>query len=96
MNLDRLCLFGLAAIALLVLGGIAAGAITSRIPSDSQTLLGAISAGVLLFARDIVTTIRAAWTDERTGALTDQLAGSAPADRPSGTPADPINTKDVS
>lgn len=78
MNRDRQALFGLAALSLVILGGIAAGAITSRIPSDSQTLLGAISAGVLLFARDIVTTIRAAWTDERTGALTDALAGSAP------------------
>jgi len=95
MNRDRQYLFGLAGLALLILGGIAAGAITSRIPNDSQTLLGAISAGVLLFARDIVTTIRAAWTDERTGALTDQLAGSAPADRPSGTPTDPINTKEA-
>lgn len=78
MNRDRAALFGLAALALLILGGISWGAISSRIPSDSQTLLGTIAGGLLVFSKDIVTTIRAAWTDERTGALTDQLAASAP------------------
>ena len=78
MNRDRAALFGLAALAMLILGGISWGAISSRIPSDSQTLLGTIAGGLLVFSKDIVTTIRAAWTDERTGALTDQLAASAP------------------
>lgn len=78
MNRDRAALFGLAALAIAGLIGIAAGAIFKRIPNDSQTLLGTIAAGLLLFGRDVVTTIRAAWTDERTGAITDQLAKSAP------------------
>ncbi len=82
MNRDRAALFALAALALLILGGISWGAISSRIPSDSQTLLGTIAGGLLVFSKDIVTTIRAAWTDERTGALTDQLAASAPKETP--------------
>lgn len=79
---DRLYLFVLAGLSIIGLIAIAAGAIFVRIPNDSQTLLGTIAAGLLLFGRDIVTTIRAAWTDERTGVLTDQLAGSTPVDRP--------------
>jgi len=78
VNKDRRALLWLAGLALVILGGIAYGALDTRVPNDSQTLLGAIAAGLLLFARDIVTTIRAAWTDERTGDLTSHLAKSAP------------------
>lgn len=97
MNADRKWLLGLAALSIVVLAGIAGAASLARIPNDSQTLLGAISAGLLLFARDVVTTIRAAWTDERTEALTDQLASSTPSDniKPDGTRKDPISVKEV-
>lgn len=78
MNRDRIALFALSALGILGLICIAAGAIFTRIPNDSQTLLGVIASGLLLFSREIITTIRAAWTDERTGAITDQLAKSAP------------------
>lgn len=94
MKRDHEYLFGLAAICLVVLGGISAGAILKTIPNDSQTLLGTLVAGLLLFSRDIVSTIRSAWSDERTGQLTDHLAGSAPAkvDAPTGNVDDPIHT----
>lgn len=78
MNRDRAALLGLAALSIIGLIAIAAGAIFIRIPNDSQTLLGTIAGGLLVFSKDIVTTIRSAWTDERTGVLTDQLAASAP------------------
>lgn len=94
MNRDRDFLFGLAALSIAGLAGIAAGAIFVRIPNDSQTLLGTIAAGLLLFSRDIVTTIRAAWTDERTGQLTDHLASATPVtgDAPTGKAGDPLHT----
>ncbi len=78
MNKDRAALIGLAALALVALTAIALGTLFHEVKGEAVALLGTIAGGLVLFAKDIVTTIRAAWTDERTGALTDHLAASAP------------------
>ncbi len=58
--------------------GIAAGAIHYRIPNDSQTLLGVIVGGLLLYSRECVQAVRAIMQDAKTGVLTDHLARSNP------------------
>jgi hypothetical protein len=73
---DKLGVFILCGLSLSILAGVSWGATTTRIPSDSQTLLGVIVGGVMLFARECLQAIRALWEAERTGKLTDQLANS--------------------
>lgn len=79
---DKLAVILLCGFSLLILGGISAGAISSRIPSDSQTLLGVIVGGLMLFSRECLQAIRAFWQDQRTGKLTDQIAASNPIAQP--------------
>ncbi|MBC7506619.1 MAG: hypothetical protein H7267_12985 [Sandarakinorhabdus sp.] len=73
---DKLGVFILCGFALGIIGGISWGAIQQRIPSDSQTLLGVIVGGIMIFARECLTVIRQFWTDAKTAKLTDQLAAS--------------------
>lgn len=73
---DKLAIVLLCGITLAIIGGIAGGAITNRIPSDSQTLLGVIVGGLLLFIRECLQAVRAFAQDMKTGKLTDQLAAS--------------------
>lgn len=85
---DRLAIVILCGVALIILGLVSGGAIFRNIPNDSQTLLGVIVGGVLLFARECLQAIRAFAQDSKTGKLTDQLANST--QTPAGTPEDPM------
>ena len=85
---DKLAVIILCGMSLSVLGGISAGAIIVRIPNDSQTLLGVIVGGLLLFGRECLQAIRAAWSEQRTGKLTDALAAAGPPPSDSPAPAD--------
>ena len=75
---DKLGVFILCGIALAIIGGISWGAIQQRIPSDSQTLLGVIVGGIMIFARECLVVIRQFWADAKTAKLTDALAAAGP------------------
>lgn len=75
---DKLGVFILCGIALGIIGGISWGAIQQRIPSDSQTLLGVIVGGIMIFARECLVVIRQFWADAKTAKLTDALANAGP------------------
>ncbi len=75
---DKLGVFALCGMSLAIIGGISFGAITSRIPSDSQTLLGVIVGGIMIFARECLVVIRQFWSDAKTAKLTDALANAGP------------------
>lgn len=77
-RLDKLGVFILCGIALAIIGGISWGAIQQRIPSDSQTLLGVIVGGIMIFARECLVVIRQFWSDAKTAKLTDALAAAGP------------------
>ena len=75
---DKLGVFILCGLALAIIGGISFGAIQQRIPSDSQTLLGVIVGGIMIFARECLVVIRQFWSDAKTAKLTEQLANAGP------------------
>lgn len=92
---DRRSVFLLCGFALFILGGISIGAIANRIPSDSQTLLGVIVGGIMLFIRECLQAIRAFWQEQRVGKMTDQLANSPASGAPQdvnvvNAPSDPV------
>lgn len=82
---DKLGLFILAGLVVLVLGGIVAGVYwTSGVPDKGDVLLGGISTGLILFLRDLVNAVRSSWEEVTRGKTTDALAQSGPA--PDNTP----------
>ncbi len=100
---EKAALLGIAALAVLALAIIALVALNKagNVTSESATLVGVIVAGLAAFAKDSIQAVRAFWTDDRMGKMTDQIAASAPADpalgaKPAGTPLDPVSVTDVS
>lgn len=91
---DKRGLFVLSGISLLVLAGIVYGCFYKGVPDGSDALLGAIAAGILLFNRDVVQTIRAAWSEGTLGKMSDQLANSSPQTGPTGNPGDPVHVEE--
>lgn len=89
---DKLGVFILCGMALGIIGGISFGAIQQRIPSDSQTLLGVIVGGIMIFARECLVVIRQFWADAKNAKLTDQLAAAGPPREPiiADAPADVV------
>lgn len=78
---DKLALFILAGLVVLVLGGVVLGVFwRSSVPDKGDVLLGGIVTGLILFLRDLVTAVRSSWEEVTRGKITDQLAGSAPAE----------------
>jgi len=76
---DKLALFCLAGLVVLVLGGVVLGVFwRSSVPDKGDVLLGSIVTGLILFLRDLVTAVRSSWEEVTRGKITDQLAGSAP------------------
>ncbi len=76
---DKLGLFGLAALVVLVLGAIVAGTFLTRtVPDKGDVLLGGIATGLILFLRDLVAAVRAGWEEVTRGKTNEQLAKSAP------------------
>lgn len=76
---DKLGLFVLAGMIMLVIGGIVFGLFHNNgLPDGADGLLGTIIAGLLLFARDLVSAIRAGWEEVTRGKVNEQLAKAAP------------------
>jgi len=77
---DRFWMFTIAAIALMIIGGICIAVLwTGRMPENSEGLLGGAITGLLLLARDVINAIRGFQTDQQIGQMADKLHSSAPA-----------------
>lgn len=90
-RLDKLALFILAGISITGLVGIGAGILWWGMPTrgeGAEGLLNVVATGLLLFAREIVGSIRSAWQDQQVGSLSDKLHGSVPAKQPPPVPED--------
>lgn len=78
-KLDKLALFVLAGLVVLVLGGVVLGVFwRATVPDKGDVLLGGISTGLILFLRDLVTAVRSSWEEVTRGKTTDVLAGMNP------------------
>lgn len=98
---DKLGLFVLAGLVVMVLGAVVAGVfIRQTVPDKGDVLLGGVVTGLILFLRDLVTAVRGSWEEVNRGKVTEQLAQSgSPLDGPTpvtvtNTPADPVPVKD--
>ena len=75
---DKLALFVLAGLVVLVLGGVVLGVFwRSVVPDKGDVLLGGITTGLILFLRDLVNAVRSSWEEVTRGKITDQLAASS-------------------
>lgn len=76
---DKLALFVLAGLVVLVLGGVVLGVFwRATVPDKGDVLLGGITTGLILFLRDLVNAVRSSWEEVTRGKITDQLANSGP------------------
>lgn len=73
---DKTAIIALCGLAIVILGGISAGAIWHEIPAVNNTLLGVIVGGLMLFARECLQAIRQFWQEQRTGKMAEDLANS--------------------
>ncbi len=92
---DKLALFILAGLVVLVLGGVVLGVFwRSVVPDKGDVLLGGVTTGLILFLRDLVNAVRSSWEEVTRGRITDQLAGATPQapDAATGKPDDPVHT----
>jgi len=81
---DKLALFILAGLVVLVLGGVVLGVFwRSVVPDKGDVLLGGITTGLILFLRDLVNAVRTSWEEVTRGKITDQLAASTGPGEPS-------------
>lgn len=78
---DKVGLFCLAALVVIVLGVIVVGTYwTKTVPDKGDVLLGGIATGLILFLRDLVNAVRSSWEEVTKGKVNEQLArSSAPA-----------------
>lgn len=91
---DKLGVFILCGLALVIIGGISWGAIQQRIPSDSQTLLGVIVGGIMIFARECLVVIRQFWSDAKNAKTFETLANAGPPLVPTDVPANVAEAAD--
>ena len=71
---DKLGLFLLAALVVVVLGGVVAGVFfRNSVPDKGDVLLGGITTGLILFLRDLVNAVRSSWEEVTRGKVSDQL-----------------------
>ena len=76
---DKLGLFILAGLVVVVLGVIVIGVYwTKGVPDKGDVLLGGISTGLILFLRDLVNAVRSSWEEVTRGKATDALAAAGP------------------
>lgn len=76
---DKVGLFSLAALVVIVLGIIVVGTYwTKTVPDKGDVLLGGIATGLILFLRDLVAAVRAGWEEVTKGKVNEQLARGAP------------------
>ncbi|KKC24679.1 hypothetical protein WP12_17750 [Sphingomonas sp. SRS2] len=99
---DKLGLFILAGLVVLVLGAIVIGTFrTGGVPDKGDVLLGGIATGLILFLRDLVAAVRAGWEEVTRGKTNEQLAKGSPSAssddpmpvRVENAPTDPIPVK---
>ncbi|MES2055979.1 MAG: hypothetical protein V4564_08580 [Pseudomonadota bacterium] len=89
-RLDKLGLFLLSALVVLVLGAIVIGTYWMRgVPDKGDVLLGTIATGLILFLRDLVNAIRSSWEEVTRGKIAEQLNRSTPAPDDPARPAPP-------
>jgi hypothetical protein len=100
---DKLGLFLLAGLVVLVLGGIVLGVFWRvSVPDKGDVLLGGISTGLILFLRDLVNAVRTSWEEVTRGKTNEALAQSAaPSDTPQpvtvlNKPGEPIQVEEQS
>jgi hypothetical protein len=92
-RLDKLGLFLLAGLVVIVLGVIVVGTYwTNAVPDKGDVLLGGIATGLILFLRDLVAAVRAGWEEVTRGKVNEQLAAAGPAKPP--TPPDAAEAAD--
>ena len=76
---DKLGLFILAGLVVAVLGGIVFGTYYKlKVPENGDVLIGGIATGLILFLRDLVTSIRASWEEVTRGKTMDTLGKAGP------------------
>lgn len=80
---DKLGLFILAGLVVIVLALIVAGTYWTRgVPEKGDVLLGGIATGLILFLRELVASVRAGWEEVTRGKVNEQLARATPAADP--------------
>ena len=94
---DKIGLFALAALVVIVLGLIVGGTFwTKGVPDKGDVLLGGIATGLILFLRDLVTAVRSSWEEVTRSKTNEQLAKSGPVvvdpDAATGKQGDPVHT----
>lgn len=88
---DKLGLFILGGMVICTIAGIAYGLFTTgALPDGSDGLLGAMVGGLLLYGREIISTIKASWEEVTRGKVNEQLAASGPAAEVTPIPADAV------
>lgn len=92
---DKLALFVLAGLVVIVLGVMIVGTFWTRsVPDKGDVLLGGIATGLILFLRDLVAAVRQSWAEVTQVKTMDTLALSAPSESgPSGAADDPLHAK---
>ena len=94
-RLDKLALFVLAGLVVVVIGGVVLGVFFRlSVPDKGDVLLGSIVTGLILFLRDLVAAVRQSWAEVTQGKTMDTLAANpSSSSGPSGTADDPMHTK---
>lgn len=78
-RLDKLGLFVLAGLVVIVLGGVVLGTfMTEAVPEKGDVLLGGLVTGLILFLRDLVNAVRAGWEEVTKSETNKQLANASP------------------
>lgn len=94
---DKLSLFILAALVVIVLGMMVGGVFfTKTVPDKGDVLLGGIATGLILFLQRLVDAVRSSWESVTQSKTMDALGKSAPVElvdpnTPAGTPEDPLH-----
>lgn len=79
-RLDKLGLFALAGLVVVVLAAIVVGTYwTQGVPDKGDVLLGGIATGLILFLRDLVNAVRSSWEEVTRGKVNDALSKAGPA-----------------
>jgi hypothetical protein len=90
---DKLALFVLAGLVVLVLGGVVLGVFWRKsVPDKGDVLLGGITTGLILFLRDLVNAVRSSWEEVTRAKTNEALANSGAG--PSGATGDPVHVKE--
>lgn len=90
---DKLALFILAGLIIIVIGLVVLGVFLKGVPEKGDAVLGGIVTGLLLFLRDLVTAVRTSWEGQQWGKMADNLAAAPATVAPDPTPDPDIPQK---